>query len=242
MGCRAFAVASVLVLTLSAGCTVPVIGTHATMHPSVDGQSSGAGVALGAVDIETNQPASMGTSDSSNTFVIPYSEGWMRVGLGGGQTEVRAGMPYTSVGYRWNLTRANHGGVGFALIPNVGLAYWRTSQTTTVEATGTSTSHVDGFIAFAPERAMLISFAGGHGYVAPRLGLLHTAHVAGAMTGEDTTSDYLSFGGAVGWTFGRGRPFWYTAELSFLIVDDTASGANDTGTSYYFVPTFGFHI
>jgi hypothetical protein len=58
----------------------------------------------------------------------------------------------------------------------------------------------------------------------------------------DTTSDYLHVGGAIGWNFAGTAPFWYSVELSLLVVDDLEDDPlRDAGTTWYFLPTFGFH-
>jgi hypothetical protein len=217
------------------GCAVPLPGMHGTMHPSVDGESSGAGVAVGAFDAQTDVG-----DDSSNVFLIPYGEGWARFTAGPGQFELRIGLPFTTAAYRWNIIDGADG-VGFSLVPGLGLAYTR-QETTTVDAMGMEENEVDATIVFAPELALLITFVQNQLYLSPRIGLVHSATVAGAdPMDDDTTSDFLSYGGAIGWNFAGTDPFWYSLELSIFAVDDMEDGPGDSGTTVYFIPTFGIH-
>jgi hypothetical protein len=225
---------AVVVALVAAGCTTPLAGMHGTMHPSVDGDSSGAGVAVGAIDAQTDR----GTS-SSNVLVIPYGEGWARFSAGPGQFELRIGVPFTTAAYRWMIVDGSDEGVGFSLIPGLGLAYARTEETTVVM--GVESSETDASIVFAPELGVLITFARAQLYLSPRIGWVHAEQVAGADPMTDTGSDFLSYGGAIGWNFAGTAPFWYSLELSIFVVDDLEDGAADSGTTIYFLPTFGFH-
>ena len=92
-----------------------------------------------------------------------------------------------------------------------------------------------------PELGLLITFVQDQLYLAPRIGLIHSALVAGGDPMDDNDSDFLSFGGAIGWNFAGTAPFWYSLEMSIMVVDDLADGTADSGTAWYFIPTFGIH-
>jgi hypothetical protein len=197
------------------------------VHPSHQGHADAAGIGIGALWATSAER----DSDSEGGMAqLPYGEGWARFGTDAGQLELRVTPGLGFVGYRFNIMSAQDDGVGVAIKPSLGTAYWKVNNR--VGAFPSSGSA----LALAPSLSALFAFADGNAYVAPRLGYLHTMSF-----GDDSSesSGSLSFGANVGYIVDS-EPFEYSLELGVQRVTSTEDDAD--GAGYVVVPSVGIQL
>ena len=213
-----------LVFVAVAGCYPPT-AVPTAMHPTASANDPSVGVALGGSYIK---------QEDSSLINVPHAEGWIRRPVTpGGQVGIHVAPNVVHGTFRYDVAPVANG-VGFAIEPMVGGAYFRFHNKPADPAqTEEKQSNLTLTIGIVP--TLLFPTGSGFAYLSAKLGF-QQAHDLEAMSGQDSTTNSYVVGVSAGIDVGNGL----SLELDVDRLDDAEDEMVDSPAAWLVVPTIGF--